>query len=160
MSINTDQINIRNAQIVSFISFLFSLLVKRQVWCILDGKRRDEVKSRSVGWIRTKRSLRSRRCLLTFFACFLPQTQLASLRTCIHSSSWEALRDIDEQTKARFEVGRLQPRCIQSRPSGREKCLPAILLVYEFISLTAAHSRTWHKMQKLQYDGVKVQTES
>ena len=79
----------------------FSLSVKRQVWCILDGKRRDEVKSRSVGWIRTKRSLRSRRCLLTFFACFLPQTQLASLRTCIHSSSWERERHWETLTSRR-----------------------------------------------------------
>ena len=90
MSINTDHWSVTrllSGMLKLLLLFLscFSLSVKRQVWCILDGKRRDEVKSRSVGWIRTKRSLRSRRCLLTFFACFLPQTQLASLRTCIHS---------------------------------------------------------------------------
>ena len=157
MSINTDQIIIRNAQIVTFISFLLFTFGKKASVMHFGWKEtwRGQV---ALSWVNPDETELEVVTLSLDLLCLLltsnPTSQSENMQPL------QLLRDIDEQTKARFEVGRLQPRCIQSRPSGREKCLPAILLVYEFISLTAAHSRTWHKMQKLQYDGVKVQTES
>ena len=157
MSINTDQINIRNAQIVTFISFLLFTFIKKASVVHFGWKEtwRGQV---ALSWVNPDETELEVATLSLDLLCLLltsnPTSQSENMQPL------QLLRDIDEQTKARFEVGRLQPRCIQSRPSGREKCLPAILLVYEFISLTAAHSRAWHKMQKLQYDGVKVQTES
>ena len=157
MSINTLQIDIRNAQIVTFISFLLFTFSKKASVVHFGWKetRRGQV---ALSWVNPDETELEVATLSLDLLCLFLTSNPTSQSENMHPL--QLLRDIDEQTKARFEVGRLQPRCIQSRPSGREKCLPAILLVYEFISLTAAHSRTWHKLQKLQYDGVKVQTES
>ena len=145
MSINTDQINIRNAQIVTFISFLLFTFSKKASVVHFGWKetRRGQV---ALSWVNPDETELEVATLSLDLLCLLltsnPTSQSENMHPLQLLREGEALRDIDEQTKARFEVGRLQPRCIQSRPSGREKCLPAILLVYEFISLTAAHSRT------------------
>ena len=142
MSINTDQINIRNAQIVTFISFLLFTFSKKASVVHFGWKetRRGQV---ALSWVNPDETELEVATLSLDLLCLLLTSNQTSQSENMHPlcpPKGEALRD--EQTKARFEVGRLQPRCIQSRPSGREKCLPAILLVYEFISLTAAHSRT------------------